>query len=53
MSQSTQSGRRDAVRVSLDEAEVREALLERTHEPREGAAAFAQLDGADGLTRIE
>lgn len=53
MSQSTQSGRRDAVRISLDEAEVREALLERSHEPRDGAAAFSQVDGADGLTRIE
>ncbi|WP_175470174.1 hypothetical protein [Curtobacterium sp. MCBA15_001] len=45
MSQSTHSGRRDAIRVSRDEAEVRDALLERT-----GAIPVDDLDDA---SRIE
>ena len=45
MSQSTHSGRRDAIRVSRDEAEVREALLEHT-----GAIA---LDDTDDGARLE
>lgn len=45
MSQSTHSGRRDAIRVSRDEAEVRDALLEHT-----GAIT---LDDTDDGARLE
>ena len=43
MSQSTRSGSKHAIRLSNDEAEVRDALLERT----EGSAA-GLVDAAEG-----
>ncbi|MFJ3384459.1 MULTISPECIES: hypothetical protein [unclassified Curtobacterium] len=52
MSQSTQSGRRDAHRLNRDEAEVRDALLEHSDEKYNGWI-FAQLDAAEGRERLE
>jgi hypothetical protein len=50
MSQSTPSGRRDAYRLSTDEAEVREALLD--HDPHLSWVT-AQLDGTEERPLVE
>ncbi|WP_181439460.1 hypothetical protein [Curtobacterium sp. MCBD17_032] len=52
MSQSTPSGRRDAHRLSSDEAEVREALLEHDADPHLSWVT-AQLDGTEERPLVE
>ncbi|PYY33813.1 hypothetical protein DEJ16_03370 [Curtobacterium sp. MCJR17_055] len=52
MSQSTPSGRRDAHRLSSDEAEVREALLDHDADPHL-TWVTAQLDGTEEHPLVE
>jgi hypothetical protein len=52
MSQSTPSGRRDAFRLSTDEAEVRQALLEHDADDHLSRVT-AQLDGTEEHPLVE
>jgi hypothetical protein len=52
MSQSTPSGRKDARRLSSDEAEVREALLDHDRDPHL-TWVTAQLDGTEEHPLVE
>ena len=52
MSQSTPSGRRDAYRLSTDEAEVRDALLDHDHDSHLSWVT-AQLDGMEERPLVE
>ncbi|WP_420363607.1 hypothetical protein AABM26_04505 [Curtobacterium aetherium] len=52
MSQSTPAGRRDAHRLSTDEAEVREALLDHGEDPHLSWVT-AQLDGTEERPLVE
>jgi hypothetical protein len=52
MSQSTPSGRRDAHRLTLDQHEVREALLEHRDDGHL-ASVTTELDGAEEHPLVE